>query len=102
MSNISRGIDGVFFKEDNARLEARPRTRGTSSRIEGEAGFSRPRMYGVQNAIGDDGRPLDPDRIARLAEVALQQERREGGKASKHHGNHKRKGGKARSGAGYD
>jgi len=100
MSNISRNIDGVFFKEDDTRLEGRPRTKGTTASIEGMEGFSRPRMYPVHNQIGDDGLPLGQDRAARLAEVKALEERRESGKATKKH--FKTKKAKSRSGAGYD
>lgn len=100
MSNISRNIDGVFFKEDDTRLEARPRTKGTTAKIEGTEGFSRPRMYNVHNQIGDDGLPIGEDRAARLAEVKALEERRESGKATKKH--FKTKKAKQRSGAGYD
>lgn len=100
MSNISRNIDGVFFKEDDTRLEGRPRTKGTTSRIEGQEGFSRPRMYPVQNKIGNDGLPVPEDHAARLQEVKALEERRESGKANKKH--FKMKKVKQRSGAGYD
>jgi large subunit GTPase 1 len=100
MSNISRNIDGVFFKEDDTRLEARPRTKGTTAKIEGSEGFSRPRMYNVHNQIGDDGLPIGEDRAARLAEVKALEERRESGKATKKHFKTKKQ--KQRSGAGYD
>ncbi|CDZ96722.1 Predicted GTP-binding protein MMR1 [Phaffia rhodozyma] len=100
MSQISRGIDRGFFKEDNVSLEARPRTKGTSSRIEGAEGFSRPRMYGVQNSVGNDGSEIDKSTLqTRFAELGTS-ERRENGKASKRH--FKEKKGKKRSGAGYD
>lgn len=101
MSNISRNIDGVFFEKDTARLEARPRTMGTTSKIEGAAGFSRPRMYNVQNAIGDDGLPITGDQPSRMALIDGQRERLESGKASKKHFKPK-KHIKKRSGAGYD
>jgi hypothetical protein len=102
MSNVSRNIDGVFFKEDTARLEARPRTMGTTAKIEtGTEGFSRPRMYNVQNKIGNDGLPIEGEQKARLLEIDAKRERLETGKATKKHFKPK-KHIKARSGAGYD
>lgn len=103
LTQISKGLDKMFFREDNVQLEAKlgaPRTKGATSRIEGETGFTRPRHYNVHNLIDDTGKEVTKlGNQTRMVELGTD-ERRENGKAAKKHFKPKRA--KQRSGAGYD
>jgi large subunit GTPase 1 len=104
LSQIARGLDKGFFREDNVQLEAKhtnhPRTKGATSRIEGAEGFSRPRHYNVHNLVDDTGK--DVEKLGNQTRmVALgTDDRRDNGKAVKKHFKPRRA--KQRSGAGYD
>ncbi|KAF9015556.1 P-loop containing nucleoside triphosphate hydrolase protein [Cyathus striatus] len=89
MGSKSLAVDDDFFQRDSS-LSSRPFIQGGSS----SQGFTRNRFYPHQNAVANDGTPVN----AKQAQLVLLLENRGSGK--KHHKKTKRV--KQRSGKGYD
>ncbi|KAH8119933.1 P-loop containing nucleoside triphosphate hydrolase protein [Phellopilus nigrolimitatus] len=94
-SNKARAVDESFFTSGST-LAARPFVQGTARH--GQQ-FSRAKSYPHQNAVTDNGTPLD-GRRARIASVLASNGGEIGGKGKKHFKGNKKV--KQRSGKGYD